>query len=91
MSAPGCLVVMRLADMHKMHPDQDSSRVCSGCGAPVGIYPSGQAMLKSHPGLAIVCKVCIAATHDPADISMLAAPLEQIREEARQSVPVKKQ
>jgi hypothetical protein len=53
------LVVMRLADMGVVHPGQDNDRACSMCGEPVGIYPSGQAVLKAYPTLKIVCSICL--------------------------------
>jgi hypothetical protein len=52
------LIVMRLADMTRVHPHQDESRVCSRCGERVGIYPSGQRALAAVPDLEIVCHVC---------------------------------
>lgn len=52
------LVCMRLADMHRVHPDQDNTRACDRCGHTVGIYPSGQRMLRKIPTLKIVCVVC---------------------------------
>src|SRR5690348_14830419 len=52
------LIVMRLADMSLVHPQQDNSRVCSKCGRQVGIYPSGQAVLARHPDTVITCNVC---------------------------------
>jgi hypothetical protein len=52
------LIVMRHADMIRVHPMQDNSRFCSVCDRRVGIYPSGQAALKRDPTLKIVCSVC---------------------------------
>jgi DNA-directed RNA polymerase subunit RPC12/RpoP len=52
------LIVMRLADMHRVHPDQDTSRVCAECGEQVGIYPSGQRVLRDDPTTRIVCNRC---------------------------------
>jgi hypothetical protein len=52
------LVVMRLADMLLVHPQQDNSRVCSRCGDQVGIYPSGQDILARHPDTIITCSAC---------------------------------
>ena len=54
------LLVMRLADMRLVHPQQDNTKVCSECGYQVGIYPSGQAALRRDPMLTVVCQVCIA-------------------------------
>lgn len=55
------LIVMRLANMHRVHPRQDNSRVCAKCGHQVGIYPSGQAALRHQPDLTITCDVCYKA------------------------------
>jgi hypothetical protein len=69
------LIVMRLADMHRIHPRQDNSRACVTCGVQVGIYPSGQAMLRQDPTTRIICHVCYAS-HEPSDIEMLAPGAE---------------
>ena len=42
------LVVMRLAEMRRIHPAQIES-VCDGCGQKVGIYPSGQNIIAADP------------------------------------------
>jgi hypothetical protein len=55
---PNILVVMRLDDMLLVHPDQDNSRNCSKCREPVGVYPSGQAVLAQHPDTVILCQIC---------------------------------
>ena len=78
------LVAMRLADMRRVHPAQDNSRACAKCGHRVGIYPSGQAALRNHPGMAIRCLVC-AMQEGPPDGAFPAAPIEEILEESRQS------
>jgi DNA-directed RNA polymerase subunit RPC12/RpoP len=80
--APVDLIVMRLADMHRVHPRQDNSRVCGTCGQQVGIYPSGQAMLRHHSDTAIVCSVCSAAR--PVAETILAPG---VVEELFESVP----
>lgn len=51
------LVVMRLADMHRVHPRQ-IERPCSKCGEVCAIYPSGQAVLHRDSATEIVCSVC---------------------------------
>ena len=53
------IAVMRLADMWRVHPQQDNSRVCAKCGEQVGIYPSGQEALRRFPAMRIVCVQCI--------------------------------
>lgn len=54
------LIVMRLADMHRVHPDQITG-ACAACGHEVGIYPSGQRLMRQHRGnLRLVCQVCKA-------------------------------
>ena len=52
------LIVMRLADMTRVHPNQDNDHVCMRCGHIVGIYPSGQGVLRDEPDTEIVCQVC---------------------------------
>jgi len=66
------LIVMRLANMHRVHPRQDNSRVCAACSEQVGIYPSGQALLRRDPTIRIICDVC----RGPADIEILAPGAE---------------
>jgi hypothetical protein len=56
---------MRLEDMSRRHPNQDNSKVCSLCGHKVGIYPSGQAILKDYPKFRIVCHVCVVKLPRP--------------------------
>jgi len=52
------LVVMRLKDMHRVHPGQITAR-CSMCHKKVGVYPSGQKVMKEYPGeVELVCSVC---------------------------------
>ena len=52
------LIVMRLADMKRVHPEQITDK-CAGCGHAVGIYPSGA---KNHE----------AASRRPLDVSGLS-------------------
>jgi hypothetical protein len=82
------LVCMRLADMHRIHPSQDNSHVCSDCGQRVGLYPSGQKAVRDNPGITIVCHVC--AINDEADEVLSAAPLDEIAQEMRDSKDVSK-
>jgi ribosomal protein S27E len=63
---------MRLSDMHRMHPEQITSH-CSKCGHEVGIYPSGQRVLKEHPSTRIICQICRG---DRPDIAILAPGAE---------------
>ena len=90
MSEPIRLICMRLVDMHKIHPEQDNTRVCAFCGQPVGVYPSGQKALREHPEAEIICQVCAAKTHDPSDVNAPAAPVAEIVQEMRDSTPVAK-
>jgi hypothetical protein len=57
-------VVMRLADMDRVHPRQDNSRVCASCGERVGVYPSGQHALLINPRIEIICQRCV----DPQEV-----------------------
>jgi hypothetical protein len=51
------LVVMRATDMAVTRPDCSYAYSCSHCGEPVGVYPSGQAILEKF-GVAQVELVC---------------------------------
>lgn len=52
------LAVMRASDMYVAHPDTDYSHVCSRCGKEVGIYPSGQRVLREHTSVILMCTRC---------------------------------
>ena len=82
---PDALVTMRLSDMSRMHPAQDDTHVCAECGAPVGIYPSGQAALRKWPRMKVICAIC--AVKRPAELieNMAAADFETIMQEGRDS------
>jgi hypothetical protein len=84
------LVVMRLTDMHRIHPHQDNSKVCSRCGHSVGIYPSGQTQLGRNPQLEIVCHVCCAADMQPDDLTEPCGPIDVILQEMIESKDVGK-
>ena len=51
------LIVMRLADMERVHPDQITAR-CSNCNHVVGVYPSGQHVMRQYPNVKLLCQVC---------------------------------
>ena len=61
------LVVMRLKDMVRVHPEQITAR-CSKCNEDVGIYPSGQRVLREMPDAVPVCQVC----KGPFNVAVLA-------------------
>jgi hypothetical protein len=85
---PDALVTMRLADMARMHPAQDDSHGCAECGAPVGLYPSGQEALRKWPEMKVICVVC-ACKRPPGEIeNIAAAELAVIMQEGRDSVKV---
>jgi hypothetical protein len=54
------LTVMRLANMHKVHPQMTVEHKCDRCGEQTGIYPSGQAVIQRYgrENIEIVCDVC---------------------------------
>lgn len=56
------LVVMRLADMQRVHPAMDTDHVCAQCGAVIGIFPSGQRLLQTYPDTTLLCHVCRPVT-----------------------------
>ena len=76
------LLVMRLDEMERVHPKQDNSRVCGTCGKQVGIYPSGQEILKKYPTLEIICNVCAALGPPVAQIPVPGA-LDEIGQSVR--------
>ncbi|MEY9184741.1 hypothetical protein ABIG06_006289 [Bradyrhizobium sp. USDA 326] len=78
------LVTMRLKDMVRVHPQQITSH-CSECGEEVGIYPSGQRVLREMPDIKVVCQVCMK----PADVTVLApgAELEPLQSHKRGEEP----
>jgi hypothetical protein len=55
---PPILLVMRLDEMLRVHPDQIED-VCDRCGHVVGIFPSGQMVINHYDGdIEIVCSHC---------------------------------
>ena len=61
------LLVMRLADMKRVHPDQITAH-CAKCNEVVAVYPSGQKLMREITDIRLVCQVC----REPADVQMLA-------------------
>jgi hypothetical protein len=88
---PIVLVTMRLADMHKVHPEQ-ATMACARCGEPVGVYPSGQKAIRLAPGpVEVICQVCALETaFEKSDVVQSAAPIGEIVQEVRDSVPAKR-
>ena len=62
---PPVLIVMRAADMHRVHPSTDWSHVCDRCKHPVGIYPTGQKLMAARV-VELVCNVCAGEGHKNA-------------------------
>ncbi len=52
------LLVMRLADMVRVHPQMDRNHVCAQCAEPVGVYPSGQQVLQTYRRVRLICNHC---------------------------------
>lgn len=75
------LIVMRLVDMKRVHPDQITAQ-CSKCGEAVGVYPSGQKVMREMPDIELICQVC----KQPADVTLLApgAELEPFQSQRKQ-------
>lgn len=71
------LIVMRLADMRRVHPQQITRR-CALCNHEVGIYPSGQYVLQHHD-TEIVCQVCAQPTgNEPLAPGAELEPFESV-------------
>jgi hypothetical protein len=66
------LLVMRLADMVRVHPNQITAK-CSRCGEKVGVYPSGQKVMREVPDIELVCQACNPNNYD---VSLLAPGAE---------------
>lgn len=80
---------MRLADMHRVHPQQDNTRFCGECGERLGVYPTGQRVLRMNPKAKLICAHC--ATKREYDLTGSAAPtFEEFIQEQNQSVDVGK-
>lgn len=65
------LIVVRLADMKRVHPNQITAR-CASCGEQVGVYPSGQRVMQQHLDIKLMCSVC----RGPSMFSVLAPGAE---------------
>ena len=53
------LIAMREADMVLVHPCMDTQHVCVRCRETVGLFPSGQAVLRQNARVDIVCQHCV--------------------------------
>jgi hypothetical protein len=85
---PQTLIVMRLADMERVHPQQDNSHKCGRCQQQLGMYPSGQAALRANPSMEVVCQVC--GLSDKFDIVRPAAGGDaEMEAESLASIPVR--
>ena len=88
------LVANRLAQMFRVHPQQDNSKVCSECKERVGVYPTGQRALKKNPNITIICSVCAMKEHDagerPTEIRP-AGSWSEVLQEMRDSKDVGRQ
>lgn len=81
------LVTMRLAEMRRIHPSQDNTRLCALCRSRVGVYPTGQRALLRDPELRIMCHRCYTPS-DAAVENVPAGSLDEIMQEARDSTDV---
>jgi ribosomal protein L33 len=79
----GELLVMRLADMGRIHPQQDNTKFCSNCNERVGIYPTGQAWLKKNPKTKLICSICVDKNYSGRTV----APMSEMARESRETRP----
>lgn len=70
------LVCLREVDMVLVHPQTDWSHKCETCGAKVGIFPSGQSIIRQHPIVKITCSRCAHGAE--ADSVMLPGIPEEL-------------
>lgn len=77
------LIVMRTADMRLVHPQTDFSHKCSLCAAEVGIYPSGQKLIRKlgKRQVRIVCNQCVSPS-----VTLTAQPAPGAMGEVGESV-----
>lgn len=75
------LIVMRLVDMTRVHPDQITAQ-CAKCGETVAVYPSGQKVMREFRDVELVCQVCMT----PSGSALLApgAELEPLQSQRKQ-------
>jgi hypothetical protein len=85
---------MRLVDMHRVHPHQDNSHVCSHCGERVGVYPTGQNVLRHNRQIKILCHVCVGKNVEKVAKEVVeiraAGSWDEIAQEGRDSKDVSK-
>jgi ribosomal protein L33 len=79
----GELLVMRLADMGRIHPQQDNTKFCSNCNERVGIYPTGQAWIKKNPKTKLICSICVDKNYSGRTV----APMSEMARESRETRP----
>ena len=89
---PKSLIVMRLADAHKYHPNQIIRKCQGGCNEPVIIYPSGQVAMKKFPNMKIICTHCTdwGKALDQSNTMIPAGSIDVIEQEKKDSFNVKK-
>jgi hypothetical protein len=49
---------MRVVNLRVTHPRADYSHTCDRCQEPICLFPSGQRILREHPGIQKLCDVC---------------------------------
>jgi hypothetical protein len=84
---------MRLANIHRVHPEMDTSHRCSRCNEILAIYPSGQAIIERYgaEGVTLICDVCagLELLDVCAGLEILnSAPAPGSLEEVLESVPI---
>jgi hypothetical protein len=79
------MVVMRLKDMHRVHPLQIES-TCDRCGEVVAIFPSGQQIMKDFAGqIELVCHICNNPTPGTVQVLAPGAELEPFESKPKDS------
>ena len=82
------VIVCALADAHDITITGSSfDRKCFKCQRHVMIAPSGQAVLKLHPNLIVICLPCALDTVPEDAEWRLAASPSDIREEMKNLAP----
>jgi len=81
------LTCMLAEDMYVAHPKTNWDHVCNRCKLPVGVYPSGQKVLKRRDlDVEIICNRCVAL----GELVGAMPASKGILQEVKDSIPIPK-
>lgn len=84
------LVAMRAKEMRRVHPDTVFTYDCAKCGARLGVYPSGQAIIREHglDNVTLLCSHCMPEGRFAPAPGALEEIAQSIENPKREGVPV---